>query len=200
LWTTKDNYTEVVKIVEDAMRNCGFETGFSPYGIDSEKQDLENEINKYLYHRGDVYETEDLRGKEYFKHTISVRDQQTFYIPLNKMKSTAEFYPIDEEGNELETIKCCFDGQGACSIKYRDRYRDWYSSEDFSPKILFHKGDKKTDVSSRLIESLKESVLELRHKIEEIIEQIEAKLDQFKTELETPFVPESCNYPQKLDS
>ncbi len=69
-------------------------------------------------------------------------------------------------------------------------YNDWSQAEDFTPQILFHKGDKKTDVSSRLIESLREAVLELRHKIEEIIEQIEAKLDQFRTELETPFVPE----------
>ena len=59
---------------------------------------------------------------------------------------------------------------------------------DFSLQILFHKGDKKSDVDSRLI---KEEVQELIHQIEEIIGQIEAKLDQFKAELETPFVPKS---------
>ncbi len=192
LWTTKGNYTEVVKIVEDAVRNCGFETGLSMAGVDSEKQDLEHEINKDLYHSEDVYETENLSGQDYFKHTLTIYSsgQQTFYIPANKMKSTDEFYPIDEEGNELSQIKCCFDGQGTCSITiYRSGYRP--RTEDFSPQILFHKGDKKTDVSPRLIESLRETVLELRRKIEEMIEQIEVKLDQFKTELETPFVPEN---------
>ena len=192
LWTTNDNYAEVVKIVEDAVRNCGFETDFSLHGIDSEKQDLENEINEELYHSDDVYETENLSGEEYFKHTLTISPsrEQTLYIPVSKMKSTDELCPIDEDGNELNRIKYCFDGQGACSIRCTDRYGDWYSSEDFSPKILFHKGNKKTDVNSRLIESLKEAVQELIYKIEEIIKEIEAKLDQFKTELETPFVPE----------
>ena len=58
LWTTKDNYEEVVKIVEDAVRNCGFETGVSLHRIDDEKDELEKEITKELYHSGDVYETE----------------------------------------------------------------------------------------------------------------------------------------------
>ena len=194
LWTTKDNYIEVVKIVEDAVRNCGFETGFSLHGIDSEKQDLEDEINKYLYHSDDVYETENLSGLNYFKHTLTISSshQQTLYIPINEMKSTDEFYPIDEEGNELTRIKCCFDGQGTCSIRRQvdSYYNDWSQAEDFTPQILFHKGDKKTDVTPMLIGYLKELVLELRHKIEQIIGQIEAKLDKFKTELETPFVSE----------
>ena len=57
LWTTKENYAEVVKIVEDAVRNCGFETGYSLHGIDSEKEELEKEIKKELFHSKDVYET-----------------------------------------------------------------------------------------------------------------------------------------------
>ena len=194
LWTTKDNYTEVVKIVEEAVRNGGFETGFDLHGIDSEKEDLENEINKDLYHSEDVYETENLSGQEYFKHTLTISSsrQQTLYIPVNKMKSTDEFYPIDEEGNELTRIKCCFDGQGTSSIRRQvdTYYNDWSQVEDFSPQILFHKGHKKTDVNPRLIESFKEAIQELTYKTDAIIKQIELKLDQFKTELETPFVPE----------
>ncbi len=192
LWTTKDNHTEVVKTVENAVRNCGFETGFSPYGIDSEKQDLENEINKDLYHSEDVYETENLSGQAYFKHTLTISSSpQTFYIPVNKMKSTDEFYPIDEMGNELSRISCCFDGQGTCSIIYRDRWGDRVTGNSFTPQILFHKGDKKPDVNPKFLELFKTEVQKLIHQIEEIIGQIEAKLGQFKTELETPFVPES---------
>ncbi len=193
LWTTKDNYPEVVKIVEDAVRNRGFETGFSPHEIDDEKQDLDKEINKELYYSEDVYKTENLSGQEYFKHNLTGSGrQQTFYIPVNKMKSTDKFHPIAKEGNEINGIRCCFDGQGTCSIERLDHryYHEWTQLEPFSPQVLLHKGDKKTDVNSRLIESFGEAVLELRHKIEEIIEQIEARLDQFKTKLETPFVPE----------
>ena len=194
LWTTNDNYAKMIKIVEDAVRNCGFETGFSLHGIDSEKQDLENEIQKELYYSDDVYETENLRGKEYFKHTIHYNNRDTtFYIPVDKIKSTDEFPPIDEQGNEVDRIRCCFDGQGTSSIeRLTDRYyNEWQTIDDFSPKILFHKGDQKTDVNPRLIESLKEAVQELIYKSEAIIKQIESKLDQFKTDLETPFVSES---------
>lgn len=70
LWTVKENYKEVIKIVEDAVRNCGFETDFSLHIIDSEKENLENEIQKELYHSEDIYETENLHGnKQYFKCT-----------------------------------------------------------------------------------------------------------------------------------
>ena len=68
LWTKKDNYAEVVKIVEDAVRNCGFETGVSLHRVDHEKDELEKEIKKELYHSEDVYQTETLDdGNEYFK-------------------------------------------------------------------------------------------------------------------------------------
>ena len=196
LWTTKDNHAKVVKIVEDAVRNHGFETDLSLVEVDYEKDELENEINKDLYHSEDVYETENLRGKEYFKclrHYSSVyvgQGEVTFYIPKDKIKSKDEFHPIDEQGNELEWIKCCFDTQGTCSITVHVR---GYSmrADDFCPQIMFHKGDKNSDVSPRLIESLKEAVQELTDKIETIIEQIEVKQSQFETELDTPFVPEN---------
>ena len=48
LWTTKDNYAEVVKIVEAAVRNYGFETDFRPTDVDYETDKLENEIKKEL--------------------------------------------------------------------------------------------------------------------------------------------------------
>lgn len=211
LWTTKENRAEVVKVVENAVRNCGFETGFSLSEIDYEKAELEKEIQEELYHSEDVYETENIRDDEYFKITCSYHDRyvhtekrKTFYIPINKMKSKKQFHPIDKQGNELIWIKCQFDGQGTCSIKiHRDGeemanissyYRSeeyWEKREPFSPKILFHKGDRKK-ANQRLIESLREALRKLREEwIEEITKQIEDKLAQFKKELENPFVPEN---------
>ena len=199
LWSTRENYEAVVKIVDDAVRDRGFETDFNLNRIDSEKEELEKEINKEFYLSEDVYETEIIGRKEYFKHIVTSnnfrlpngRNRQTIYIPKDKLKSADEFHPIDKQGNELGKIMCCFDSQGTCSIKVPTRYHDeWQEIGNFSPKILFHKEAKKTDVNIKLIELLRKEVLELSHKIEEIIEQIKAKLDQLKTELETPFVPE----------
>lgn len=190
------------------MRNCGFETGFSLSDIDYEKAELEKEIQEELYYSEDVYETENIRGDEYFKITYSYNDhygqkRKTFYILIKKMKSKEQFHPIDKQRNELKWIKCTFGGQGACSIKIHrhgenaslsshnydyDHY--WQEKEPFSPKILFHKGDQKK-VNQRLIESLREALLESRKEIEKVTKKIEGKLAQFKKELDNPFVPDN---------
>ena len=67
----------------------------------------------------------------------------------------------------------------------------WQKVEDFSPKILFRKGAKKSDVNQRLIESLKEAVLKLTIEIENIIKIIETGSAQLQKEIETPFIPEN---------
>ena len=199
LWTTKENRAEVVKIVENAVRNCGFETGVNLWGIDDDKEDLEQEINNELYHSKDIYETVKLKGKAYFKceqtfpvdYGIGRRGRETFYILASNIKSTAEFHPLDKQGNEIDRIMCCFDGQGTCSISAkRPHYIDsWQELKDFTPKVLFHKGDRKAGVNERLIDSLQEAVLDLRDQIEAIIELIDTRLTQLNLELETPFVP-----------
>ena len=197
LWTTKENRTEVMKIVEDAVRNCGCKTGISLGEIKVEKDELDRKINE-LYHSEDVYETENLNGKEYFKCVKTYasgynrRKKTTFYIAASRIKSTGEFHPIDRQGNEVDWIKCCFGGQGTCSISGKFLYHPpWKQLKDFIPKVLIHKGRRKADVNRRIIESLQQAVLDLSHDIEVIIKQIEGKLIQFKTELETPFVPEA---------
>lgn len=198
LWTTKENCTEVRKIVENAVRNCGFETDISLSGIDVKKEDLEKEIKKELFHSEDVYDTENLRDDKYFKCERNYADhyghqQQTpFFILASKMKSTDEFHPIDVQGNELDQIKCCFDGQGTCSISTQSRHwsHRWDQQEDFTPAVLFHKGDRKKNVSQILIDGLQEEVMKLSYRIEDCIKKNEAKLSQFEKELETPFVPE----------
>lgn len=210
LWTTKENRAEVVKVVENAVRNCGFETGFSLSEIDYEKAELEKEIQEELYHSEDVYETENIRDDEYFKITRSYHDRyvhtekrKTFYILINKMKSKKQFYPTDKQGNELKWIRCEFGGQGTCSIKmhtygenaelsssYYNADHYWQEKGQFSPKILFHKGARKK-VNQRLIESLREALLESRKEIEKITKKIEDKLAQFKKELDNPFVPDN---------
>ena len=198
LWTTKKNRTEVMKIVENAVRNCGFEAGINLREIDVEKEDLEKEINKELYHGEDVYETENLNSKEYFKCNSLYTDnynrqrKRTLYILASKMKSTDEFHPIDKQGNKINEMKCCFGGQGTCSISAKHQYYErWEQQKDFIPKVLFHKGQRKAEVNQRLIDSLQEAVLDLSHNIEVIIKQIEARLSQLQTEMETPFVPEA---------
>lgn len=199
LWTSKDNYADVVKIVEDAVRNYGFETGVSLQTIDREKDDLEREINKELYHSKDVYGTKTLRdGKEYFECRRELNGERvTFFIPAKKMNSKEKFHPRDKEGNELVWIWCNFASQGTCCISI-DEHQDsdyyisnWVDVNDFTPKILFHKGDRKSDVNDRLVLVLKDAIMKTASKIDDIRETIDTKSAQFEKESDTPFVPEN---------
>ena len=196
LWTTKKNRTGVMEIVENAVRNCGFETGINLRGIDEEKEDLEKEIDKQLYLSKDVYDTEDLDGNAHFKcdqtytDVYDRRKKTTFYIPASKMKSTEEFHPTDKQGNKKHQIKCCFGGQGTCSISMKDRYDGWRKLNDFAPRVLLRKGDRKSDVTQLTVDWLQELVLKLRCKFETNIEQIETRLAHLQNEMGTPFVPE----------
>lgn len=186
LWTTKENCPEVIEIVENAVRDRGFETEFSLHEIDSEKEKLEKEIDRELYHRRDVYRTSSIGNKKYFE---CQRDNVTFYIPFVKIKTRDKFHPIDKSGNELQEFQCCFDGQGTCEIE-KEEWGNYYEMDSYTPKVLFHKGDKKEDVNQRLVEALQQEIEETSSKFGAIIEQIQAKTTRFKDELETPFVPE----------
>lgn len=93
LWTTRENHAEVVSIVENAVRNCGFETGIGIAGVDREKEGLEKEIRKELYHREDIYKTKNLGGHQYFTCETSYTGRNysqgkkriTFFIPVDKL-------------------------------------------------------------------------------------------------------------------
>ena len=189
LWTTKENYPEVIEIVESAVRDRGFETGFSLHEIDSEKEELEKEIDRELYHRRDVYSTSTIGNKKYFK---CQRESEVFYIPFARIKTREKFHPVDKSGNELREFQCCFDGQGTCEIERQSRhyYNRWDQMDPYTPKVLFHKGDKKEDVNTRLVESLLQAVEKETNRIDEIMASIQAKSAKFKEQLETPFVPD----------
>lgn len=206
LWSTKENRVEIIKIVEDTVKNSGFDTGYSLKSIDEEKDSLEKEISKEVYHTDDIYETVKLKGNtQYFKVTKKVENRNsynkeniTFYIEAKKSKTNNEFSPIDEEGNELKWLKCEFKKQGSCTIKYNQHGRNnshyldntsyFEKLFDFKPTVLFHKGDKKDNVNERLIKSLQNATVELWSKLAKIIKKTEFQRDKFLEELDTPFI------------
>lgn len=200
LWTKPENREEIQTIVEETVKTSGFTTEISLQELQEKKDDLEKEITEELYYSSDVYKTVRLsikKHQEFFKCTKKIRNSDsktyTFYIPTSEMKGNNEFNPVDESGNELKWIKCNFNGQGSCSVKIEDKYQGYNfrkTETDFTPKVLFHKGDKKTGVNNRLIDSFKEGIASLNDKLMVNLEKVRLKKQEFEKKLDTPFLSE----------
>jgi MoxR-like ATPase len=199
LWTSNDNREAVMAIVEEAVRSIGFNSGVSLAELDLEKENLEKEIQRDLFYTYDVYKTVTLKGKKKYFKTDAVFESNYFYhrndksfenifIEASLIKTTEEFYPVDESGNEIDEIQGCFNRQGSCELKYNYLYD--HKSFTFTPKILFHKGDKKEEVNNRLINALTKAIKTLKNKLETALGSVENKLTSYQQALHTQFVPE----------
>ncbi|MBL4753642.1 MAG: AAA family ATPase [Flavobacteriales bacterium] len=194
LWTTPNNRALVSKVVMGAIKSCGLSSNFDIAGLDLEKEELDKEITKELFHNQDVYRTEKLSGnKQYFICDAIFGDSRryspskknvTCYIPYSEFKSKDEHQPVDRSGNVLIYITVKFNKQGSCLLSH-DEYNNEFI---FTPKILFNKGDKKEDVNTRLIKSLAGSVGNLRGQLKKAQKSVEKQFDTYKQQLDSPFV------------
>lgn len=193
LWTSPENRQLVADIVMKAIKECGFSSDVDLASLDSDKESLDKEIHNELYYSKDVYNTVRQDGKEYFKTNVEFTSRyynskkKEILIPTSEFKSNQEFHPLDPSGNELTDITGKFDSQGSCNISCDD-YDYWDSS--YTPKVLFHKGDKKEEVNVRLVKSLAGSVASLREELTKVLNATKCKLTDYRLELESPFVTE----------
>jgi len=208
LWTKESNVGKLIEIVEKSVKKCGMTTDSNLSELDGEKERLDQEINKELFHSIDIYQTETLSdGGEYFKVGKKIKESNShyaeesifnFYIKNDLMKSTKDFFPVDEQGQTIKWIKCNFNKQGSCKIRYElnkqgdDYYHArWGELPIFTPKILFHKGDQKLDVNERLTSALLESGNKLQDKLNDSLSSVKEKRSLFVKELKTPFTPQT---------
>ena len=195
LWSTNENREEIDTLIENTIKENSyvFETNLAEF--DREKEKIEKEINKELYYTEDIYDTTIRDGNEYFKTCCNYDgyNRITFLIDKKYIKTNEEFSPVDTNGNILDDIKCNFKGTGSCEIKIKDIYYYGYGNSfnsvaPFSPKILYHKGDKKIDINERLINSLNQSVVKLINDIEDMIKEVKLYKEKLKDEIDNPFI------------
>lgn len=197
LWTTPENRSMVEGMVHDAIELCGVKTDLDLAVLDREKEKLDQEINKELYHSEDVYDTVKLNdGKEYFSvKQLKFTQQGSYdfvldeelYIPVSQFKTKKSFYLIDQFGNERKDFSAAFDKQGSCILTFNHAFNRGFTAK-FTPKVLYRKGSKKTDVNQRLIKSLHVAVNELHQKLQSVLEQVKDKHLCYCYELESPFI------------
>lgn len=196
LWTTPENQPLVSELVHEAVKACGVATDVDLAELDTEKDTLDKEIHRELFHSEDVYDTAVLKdGKTYFKVKAVFKHRyhphhyqaltQELYIQLNKFKAKQKFKTVDASGNEISNITVSFAGQGSCTLIHDGNDRESYI---FVPEVMFHRGDKKKDINERLVKSLAGSVENLRHSLNCALTQVQTKYDVLITELASPFV------------
>ena len=191
IWTCEDNYQTVQKIVEDAVKQSGIDSGISLARIDREKDRLDLEIYNELFYSSDVYKTEKIGEKEFFKFIPHLRDWnyhnpgKQIFIPSDLIGSKKQFSPVDQHGNELKNVNCEFEGQGTCKISF-NRGQDVFHH---TPDVLFCKGAKKSNVNDRLVKSLSKSILDVRNKLQSALDIVTNKYSVMASELASLFVP-----------
>ena len=195
LWTSPENRQIISDIVMKAIEDNGFISNINLSDLDNEKESLDREINNELYHNEDVYDVMTLPdGKEYFKvnakfehiHSYNINHHiETLYIPYSNFKAEGDFNPLDKNGNTLDEYNYKFDNQGTCILTFEDYY---FKDMTFKPTVLCHKGDKKKDINTRLISSLKQSIIDIRKKLNEVLIEINKKNNNYKLNLESHFV------------
>ena len=198
IWTKEENRQTATSIVHQAIKDVGFTSEISLDELDKEKESLDKEINKELFYKSDVYKTEKIGNKKYFVAKVKFTYEhgyydkktveRTLYIPYGKMKSKDNFHPVDARGNELDDYDCSFDGHGTCNINGRNFAGRHKAKTTYTPRVLFHKGDKKDDVNQRLISSLEESVADIRKSFIDVLSICEQKTESYKKKLASPFV------------
>jgi MoxR-like ATPase len=203
LWTTPENREEISNVVKSAVTACGFDAPLNMAEIQHKKESLEKEISKELYYQNDVYETVKLGGNtQYFKVKKEFENcngyrggygrypnyNSVFYIPLSDFRAKKITHPSDESGNRFSELTVSFDQQGSCFIEHSGR--DYNEKLTFTPKVMFHKGDKKEEVNERLVEALVLEVRELKSKLVSSQRSISQKSKNQLAKLGTPFVSE----------
>ncbi len=208
LWTHEDNYPVVQEIVSDAVKQSGIDSGISLAEIDRKKDSLEKEISSELFYSTDIYKTENIRGKDFFKLTPNFRDWnyynsgQQIFIPSEKLKTKEKFFPADKSGNQIEDIQCQFDGQGTCRINFL-RIRE---TLDYKPDISFHKGDKKEDVNIRLVAALSKEISEIKSQLLSALGTVTIQFSEIESKLGSLFVPPTktnlaiCGISEQIES
>jgi MoxR-like ATPase len=200
IWTKEENRQTVTDIVQQAIKDVGFTSEISLHELNREKESLDKEIQTELFYKSDVYKTEKIGNKKYFVAAVKFprkkawnepTPERTLYIPYSKLNTKDTFHPVDKNGNEREQFECTFDGHGTCKVIGKDfnsKHGEYDSEVTYTPKVLFHKCEKKKEVNTRLISSLAKSVGDIRKSLIDVLSTCEQKNELYKKKLASPFV------------
>lgn len=195
LWTTPENREKVAEIVVEAIRECGFDSGFDLAELDERKEMLDREINGELYYSEDVYDIVTLKdGGRYYRQYVEFLDNYyskmsgVYFFPVDMFKKNEWFNPLDGDGFPVRDIVLRFDDQGGHEFS-NDFLSGKVAFMNFKP--LFAKGGNKQNINRRLVDSLSGSVKDVRVELQKALKVVEEKGESYKDRLKSPFVADA---------
>ncbi len=210
LWSTPENREQLRQLVEEAIEAAGFDPGCNLADLDRQRDDLDHEIRRELFFTDDVHETIRVGEQEFYAlviqhdnggfHAQGRRQPIRLLIPKDKARTNNTFHPQDEHLNEVKGISCTFAGQAVCKLAppnvqgpaiaaFRARIagHEWVVPATFTPRILFHRGDRKADVNLRLRAELRRSAGTLQNAYREALRTVIDRLSEYERQLSSPF-------------
>ena len=171
--------------------------------LSNEVNTLKKDIQSECINDKNVYDTKDIEGTECCKIHIDYLEKDSYYnkkyertidlfIPIDKMNTKDNFYPLDEENDVIDNFDCSFVNSEIIKITSVNRY---YYFDDGEKELLVKlpiKSEKDTfkEITSRTKENYIKSCNELIEKIDDAVKKSEEDLKNQKEKIASPFVAE----------
>ena len=203
IWTLEENINDVKKIVEKSIESFSQISRKDFEILSNEVNTLKKDIQSECINDKNVYDTKDIEGTECCKIHIDYLEKDSYYnkkyertidlfIPIDKMNTKDNFYPLDEENDVIDNFDCSFVNSEIIKITSVNRY---YYFDDGEKELLVKlpiKSEKDIfkEITSRTKENYIKSCNELIEKIDDAVKKSEEDLKNQKEKIDSPFVAE----------
>ncbi|KLI21533.1 AAA family ATPase [Brachyspira hyodysenteriae] len=199
IWTLEENIDDVKKIVQKSIESFSQISRKDFESLSSEVNELKKDIESECINDKNVYNTEDINGKECIKIPLNYyyngNKKIDLYVPLNKLNTSSDFYALDINGNPYEYFNFSFNGGSSLKITKNSSYYLLNSNNETVTEIAkrlpikSEKGTYKT-ITSRTKDNYIKSCNELIEKIDEAVKKSEEDLKKQKEKINSPFIAE----------
>jgi MoxR-like ATPase len=212
LWTLEQNREPIEEMIEICVKLFGCANNEEINSWELNYEDLENAISDTFFCTDNIYDSEEIDGKQCFsvtspeikKNNNNYKNNNViirFYIPIEYIDTTKPFNPINEKGRLESRVRCNFNGKKSCEIEIVKDIKNngWHSNDDYNlrsfvkwfsttPPIKI-KAETQKSVDPRIKDTFVKACEESLNALAEIIDDTKSYVSTQKKLNETPFVP-----------
>ncbi|WP_300369663.1 AAA family ATPase [Brachyspira sp.] len=203
IWTIEENIYEVKKIVEQSIKSFSQISREDFEILSNEVNILKKDIQSECIKVENIYDTEIIEDKECYKIHLKFYNNGNgsgdWYVPIEKINSDNEFFPMKGNGNEEKGFYFNFNGGETLKIKVNSSYNhNLYICNDHNERVkeiskiltIKTKRDTFKEITTRTKENYIRSCDELIVKIDDAVKKSEEDLINQKEKIDSPFVSE----------